>query len=167
MNRGKGFLNILVLVGIFMLAACSLIAETRTDDFTLYFYWNTGALAPEYFYQYEIEIDPDGKGVLTYQKGYEEDEGQNEVFTFQVEEEQWDDFYLWLRTNKILRSNWKESEDILVGGSTTSVKIQAGGKKYIIPSVSVLSSNDRTAYYALEEQIEQLVPSEIWEQIKE
>jgi len=167
MNREKRLLNILILVGIFMLAACSPIEETRPDDFTLYYYWNTGALPPEYYYQYEIEIDPNGKGVLTYQKGYEEDEGQNEVFTFQVEKEQWDDFYSWLRMNKILRSNWKESEDVLVGSSATSVKIQAGGEKFVIPSVSVLSSNDRADYYELEEQIKQLIPAEIWEQIEE
>lgn len=166
MNCGKGRLNILVLVGIIVLAACSPIAETRTDDFGLYYYWNTGALPPEYYYQYEIEIGPDGSGVLTYQKGYEENEEQSKVFSFQVDVEQWDEFYSWLQTNRILRSNWKESEDVVVGGSTTSVKLQAAGLKYIIPSVSVLSQRERTTFYELEEQIEKLVPAEIWEQIK-
>ena len=166
MTCRKGLVLTLFLIGLVMLGGCTQISKARPDDFRLYYYWNTGALAPEYYYQYEIEISPDGSGVLTYQKGYEEDEGQCEVFSFQVDDEQWNEFYSWLQTHKILRSNWKESEDILMGGSTTSVKFQAAGVKYIIPSVSVLSKNERTNFYDLEDQIKQLVPAEIWEQIE-
>ena len=167
MTCKRNLFFVLILGGILILGACAQISKTVPDDFRLYYYWNTGALPPEYYYQYEIEIGPDGDGTLTYQKGYKEDEGQGQVFSFRVDAQDWDDFYAWLQTNKILRSTWKETSDILLGGSTTSVKIQANGKKYVIPSVSVLSQNDRSAFYELEDQIEQLVPDEIWAQIKE
>ena len=63
-----------------MAAGCSQTPKTSPEDFMLYYYWNTGALAPEYYYHYEIEIDPDGNGKLTLQRGYEEIEGEKETF---------------------------------------------------------------------------------------
>jgi len=159
----RKFIIFLFIVGTVMVAGCSQIPKTQPKDFTLYYFWNTGALAPEYYYQYEIEIDPAGKGKLTLQKGYEEKE---EIFTFTVASKNWSNFYTWLRENDILRNDWKESKEILLGGSTTEVKLQVNGEKYTIPSVSILSQNERKNYYMLEERIKLLVPADIWEQIK-
>lgn len=158
---------LLIIAGVMLLAGCLQIPQKPPEDFTLYYYWNTGALAPEYSYQYEIEIDPDGNGKLTLQRGYEEIEEKEEIFTFTVASQDWSDFYTWLKENNILRNDWKESEEILLGGNTTEVKLQVNGEKYIIPSVSVLSQNERSVFYELQDQIEQLVPDEIWTQIKE
>lgn len=157
----------LFIAGLVMAAGCSQTPKTQPEDFTLYYFWNTGALAPEYYYQYEIEIDPVGNGKLTLQRGYEEIEGGGKVFSFTVAPQDWNDFYTWLLENKILRNDWKESKEILLGGSTTEVKLQVNGKKYMIPSVSVLSQNEREIYYVLEEHIKLLVPTDIWEQIEQ
>jgi hypothetical protein len=156
----------LLVVGALMAAGCSQTPKTSPEDFMLYYYWNTGALAPEYYYHYEIEIDPDGNGKLTLQRGYEDIEREKETFAFTVASQDWSNFYTWLNESNILRNDWKESEEILLGGSTTEVKLQVNGEKYIIPSVSVLSQNERKIYYALEEQIKLLVPTDIWEQIE-
>jgi hypothetical protein len=162
----KKFMILSIIAGIFILTGCSQAAEKQPDDFTLYYYWNTGALAPEYYYQYEIEIGPAGNGILTLQNGYEEDDENEKIFEFAVSQSDWNDFFDWLNENKILRKNWKESGEILLGGSTTEVKLQVNGEKYIVPSVSVLSQNEREIYYALEEQIKLLVPADIWKQIE-
>jgi len=160
-------LSVLFLaVCIALFAGCSQVPKSKPDDFTLYYYWNTGSLPPEYYYQYEIEIDPGGNGIFTLQRGYEEVEENRKAFSFVVPAQDWENFFVWLTENKILRNNWRETADILVGASTTEARIQVNGEKYTIPSVSVLSQRDKGTFYKLEGQIRRLVPNEIWNQVQ-
>ena len=151
------------VVSILMTMGCQKTAETKSDDFSLYYYWNTGALPPGYYYQIEVEITPNRSGILTYQGGYAADTDNIATFEFNVDEETWNNFYTWLSEKDIFRNDWTESEDILLGGSTTQVKLQSDGEIYVIPSESVLTKDEREVYYELEEQINQLVPSMVWD----
>ncbi|NMC47203.1 MAG: hypothetical protein GYA52_10305, partial [Chloroflexi bacterium] len=125
-------------VAAFLSSGCSQVPQQRPQDFAIYSYWNTGALPPEYYYEIEIEIDPDRNGTLTYQADYESESGKENVFQFSVDETTWNDFYMWLKTNRIFRNNWQQSKEIMVGGSGTQVKLQMNGEKYEIPSEAVL-----------------------------
>jgi hypothetical protein len=89
----------IIMLGICIMAAflsssCSQVPQQRPEDFAIYSYWNTGALPPEYYYEIEIEIDPDRTGTLTYQAGYESASDKESVFQFAVDEETWDEFYM-------------------------------------------------------------------------
>lgn len=164
----------IIMLGICIMAAflsssCSQVPQQRPEDFAIYSYWNTGALPPEYYYEIEIEIDPDRTGTLTYQAGYESASDKESVFQFAVDEETWDEFYMWLKTNRIFRNNWQQSKEIMVGGSGTQVKLQMNGEKYEIPSEAVLSKEERQLSSEIQTHINALVPENVWyavEQLK-
>ena len=152
-------------VAVFISSGCSRVPQQCPQDFAIYSYWNTGALPPEYYYEIEIEINPDHKGTLTYQAGYESESEKENAFQFSVDEKTWNDFYWWLKTNKVFRNNWQESKEIMVGGSGTQVKLQMNGEKYEIPSVAVLSKNERQLFSEIQNHINALVPEEIWQAV--
>ena len=156
----------LCLVSVFILTSCNQVPQQRPEDFAIYSYWNSGALPPEYYYEIEIEIDPDRNGTLTYQAGYESESEKENVFQFSVDEKTWDDFYLWLKTNKVFRNNWQESKEIMVGGSGTQVKLQMNGEKYEIPSEAVLSKEERQLDSEIQNHINALIPEEIWQAVE-
>lgn len=162
----KIYMNLPVFLMLGFGMACSSLPQTKSADFSLYYYWNVGALPPEEHYEIELEINPDRMAIVTVQVGYEESGAQQTVFDFVVPEEQWDAFYQWLVENGILNHDWKNPGYALMGANETHVKIQANGSTYEIPRQSNLSQEDRELFARVQNEIESLIPSEIWEKVK-
>jgi hypothetical protein len=162
MNKKIGL--ILIAMGIFLITSCNSNPSLCPDDFSLTLNWNTGALPPQYYYTYTIKMNPQGKTEFSYQPGYESNNADNWQTDFTLTPQQMDELYQFLEENNVLRSNWKKGQPML-GGSGTSIQINAGGKEYLIPSVSSMEQTDREIVYAVMDRINELVPREIWDEM--
>lgn len=158
------FLYMFLVMFLFFCSGCSNTSPERPSDFCISLDWNTGALPPQYYYSYTIEIQPSGEGVFVYQAGYEGDESLRWQTGFMLDGKQMDDLYTFLRENDLLRSKWAEGQPLL-GGSGTSIRITADGKEFLIPSISELEQDDRKTVQKAIDTINQLVPQEIWDEM--
>lgn len=156
---------LLIFLFLIFLMACTPLQQVKSSDFSLYYYWNIGALPPEEHYEIELEINPDRTATVTLQTGYEDYGAQRTSFDFTVPEEQWDVFYQWLVENEILNHDWSNPGYAMLGANETQVKIQANGSTYEIPSQSNLSQEDRDLFIRVQNEIEGLIPIEIWDKI--
>ncbi|MDP2964490.1 MAG: hypothetical protein Q8N39_00470 [Pelolinea sp.] len=176
---------IIINLSLLMLVACSqLPIETQPDfsklptesppdfnqlpaetanDFSLRFKWNTGTLPPQYTYTYTILLEP-GKGSLEYQPGYGDDNSLQWSVDFALSEKQMHDLFDYLNSQDMFRSSWKKGEPML-GGSGTSLILNANGKQYTIPSISILASSEYARVDAAMEAIRALVPQTIWDEM--
>lgn len=161
----KNYMNLTVFLVLIFGMACSSLPQTKSTDFSLYYYWNVGALPPEEHYEIELEVNPDRMAIVTVQVGYAEFGAQQTAFDFIVPEERWVAFYQWLVENGVLNHDWTNPGYALMGANETLVKIQVNGSTYEIPSQSKLSPEDRELFTRVQHEIESLIPSEIWEKI--
>ncbi|HAF62619.1 MAG TPA: hypothetical protein DCK95_09885 [Anaerolineaceae bacterium] len=162
-NRNENFLIFFILI---FAMACAPAQVSKSEDFSLYYYWNIGALPPEEHYEIELEVNPDRTATVTMQTGYENDGAQRTSFDFTVPEEQWVAFYDWLVENDIFNKDWENPGYAMVGAYETSVKIQANGSTYEIPSQSNMSKEDRALFTSIQAEIENLIPAEIWDKVE-
>lgn len=162
----KTWKNLLVFLVLIIGMACSPVPQSKSADFSLYYYWNIGALPPEEHYEIELEINPDRSAIVTIQVGYAEFGAQRTSFDFVVSEEQWNAFYQWLVEKEILTHEWTNPGYALMGANETRVKIQVSGTTYEIPSQSNLSQEDRDLFTRIQNEIESLIPTDIWEKIE-
>ena len=162
----KIWINIPIFFILLSGMACGSLPQTKSEDFSLYYYWNIGALPPEEHYEIELEINPDRSAIATVQVGYAEFGAQRTSFEFVVPEAQWNSFYQWLVENEILEHDWSHPGYALLGANETLVKFQVNGSAYEIPSQSNLSPEDRELFTRVQNEIESLIPVEIWEKIE-
>lgn len=159
------FISMLLVMVLFSISGCSVSPHEYPSDFHISLGWNTGALPPQYYYSYTIDIQSSGESILVYQAGYEVDESLCWQTDFKLSEKQVDDLYTFLQKNDLLRSDWTEGQPLL-GGSGTSIRITADGKEFLIPSISELEQADRRIVQKAIDTINQLVPQKIWDEMK-
>jgi len=150
-----------------MFAACSGNAGEMPEDFSLSFAWNTGSLPPKHRYEYVITIGPGEQGELDYTSGYGGPEDANRwTAPFSLTEQEMASLFQYLQVENMIRSNWNTGRG-LIGGSTTSLIIQAYGKEYRVPSISELEDNDRSTAESAMDVIRGYVPESIWNEMEE
>lgn len=157
---------ILLLFGLAILPmACGGKPAPMPEDFSLSFYWNTGALPPQYRYEYVITIGPGQQGELDFIPGYDGAQGSERwVAPFNLSSEEIEGLYAVLSENDLLRTRWKTGRG-LIGGSTTSLLITAFGNEYQIPSISVLEEDEKELVETAMDAVREVVPESIWEEM--
>ena len=142
----------------------SLPAE-RPQDFSLTLEWNTGSLPPQYTYMYVISLGPGLQGRLEYRPGYDpNDTSRQWVTAFSVSEQQMKELFFYLQNQDMFRSNWKKGE-LMMGGSGTSLILNAYGKEFHVPSISEVDHTEFARVDAAIEAIRALVPQTIWDEM--
>jgi hypothetical protein len=140
--------------------------DTYPKDFSLVLEWDTGALPPEYHYQYTITIGPGPQGEFAYHPGYEENPSLAWITSFEVDENDLQSLYLYLKENNILRNRWETGQPLL-GGQGTRVIIDAFDQRYIIPSISEVSTKERELVEQTIELIRTYLPEHIWTEMEQ
>lgn len=147
------------------LTACSRGQAARPEDFSLILEWDTGALPPPYHYSYIISISPDFSGAFSFQPGYAPDNsGDLWETTFDLQNSDMDALYETLAEKGVFRSKWSTGQPLL-GGQGTSLMINVGKEKYVIPSVSILARQEREKVEEVIEIIRGYVPKPIWDEM--
>jgi len=144
--------------------SCTSMPEKYPDDFSLVLEWDTGALPPEYHYQYTITIGPGPQGEFVYHPGYEASPDNTWITTLSVSIDDLQSLYDYLRENGVLRKNWQKGMPLL-GGQGTSIIITAFDQQYLVPSVSEVSQNERELVERTIEEIRSYVPADIWAEL--
>ena len=159
----------LVLLGTVLLlntAACSNADLKMPEDFSLVFAWDTGALPPEFRYDYVITIGPGAQAEFEYVPGYgDKNDPDFWVTSFEISEYQLISIFEYFNNNNFFRTKWKSGE-IRVGGSNTSMIITAFGKDTRIPSISELDGEDLRKVQAAHEFVRQFVPQGVWDEME-
>ena len=157
--------SIIVLCFAFLLASCVNLPAGYPDDFRLVLEWNTGALPPQYRYQYSVTIGADLQGEFAYHPGYEEESEYKWKKTFNISESQLQSLYTYLRYNNLMRKKWQTGK-ALIGGQGTSIIITALGVEYQVPSISEIDRSDRELVERTIEEIRMIVPAQIWSEME-
>jgi len=75
-------LLIVLIIGTGIITmGCGAKESQIPDDFSLRFYWDTGALSPKYHYAYSITIDSGAQGEFEYIPGYDSSGDSNRWIT--------------------------------------------------------------------------------------
>jgi hypothetical protein len=135
--------------------------EKYPEDFSLVLEWDTGALPPEYHYQYTIAIGPGTQGEFVYHPGYEASPENTWITALMISGDDLQSLFEYLSENNMLRKNWQTGMPLL-GGQGTSIMITAFDQQYLVPSVSEVSQNERGLVEQAIEEIKSYVPADVW-----
>ena len=112
------------------------------------------------------------QGLFEYQPGYPDTSWEPlspDVWkvSFEVSQDQTDHLYQLLIENDLLKRKWKTTDEVAEGGSSSSIKIIANGKKYDkIPNDSEIKPEDGKKVNAVSGYLKEMVPTNIWEEMK-
>lgn len=155
-----------MMIIILLASACSKPAAHRPSDFSLNFEWDTGALPPQYHYAYVVRIGSDNHTDFTYSPGYEPlTQPDAWQVKFDLTANQLNGLYALLLENDMLRSSWQTGQPLL-GGSGTRLAIQADGRVFEVPSISVLDKTQRQTVEIVMDHIRTLVPDDVWREME-
>ena len=157
---------VIAMTGLVMLiVGCGGKQSVRPEDFNLSFYWDSGALPPQYRFEYVITIGPGTQGELDFLPGYENAEGSERwVTSFVVSSEALENLYTYFAGNDLLRSRWNTGRG-LIGGSTTSLIVRAFGNETQIPCISELKEEDKHLVEQAMDVVRRAVPESVWEEM--
>ena len=173
--------KILLIIFLLLLISCStqavedtatpmptatLLPREKPSDFQVSYYWETGSLPPPYFYSYTITIGPSAEGTITFEPGYSTYDPPTWVEDFQLSESDLDLLYEELYDANVFEGEWHQKEDIPVGGSADKMAVIAYGRDYSIP-IYVEGEEKSKSIKKVYEEIETLVPQEIWDKLNE
>ena len=157
---------IIILLTLVFLSSCAGMPNNYPADFSLVLDWDTGALPPEYHYQYTVTIGPGPQGEFSYHPGCEENASLAWITPFDVTDTDLQSLFAYLKENNILRNRW-ESGQPLLGGQGTRIIIDAFGQRYVIPSISEVSTKERELVEQTIELIRTYVPETIWTEMEQ
>lgn len=160
------FRIILILLTFVIFSACAGIPDKYPRDFSLVLDWDMGALPPEYHYQYTITIGPGPQGEFAYHPGYEGNSSLDWIIPIEVDEDDLQSLYSYLKVNNILRNQW-ESGQPLLGGQSAHMIINAFDQHYVVPSISEVSPKERELVEQTIELIRTVVPETIWSEMEQ
>ena len=164
-------ITLLLLILLFGLAGCNRSPGSgpagigdKPDDFSISLNWATGPMPdPRMHYSYSIQVGPTGEGRLHYQSG---DKSLELDVPFAVSEENLKQLYTFCYDNGVFK-NTREAGKPLDGGPDLSITIQSGGNSYFFTTVSELSENQRNIAYAIADQVQEMVPNDLWNEMNQ
>jgi len=160
----KNWKAIIILSFVF-LSSCAGMPDKYPHDFGLVLEWDTGALPPEYHYQYTVTIGPGPQGEFTYHPGYEENAPLAWITPLYVTETDLQSLYTFLNDNNVLRNRWDSGQPLL-GGQSTRIIINALGQQFVVPSISEVSQKERDLVEKTIESIRARVSESIWSEME-
>lgn len=164
--------TLLLLIMLFGLAGCGKVPgnklglqsppETMPEDFSLSLFWFTGTMPDSWMhYTYEIHLNPVDGGRFVYRSG---DQSRELDYSFVTNTESLEKLYLFMLDNNAFSRDRQPGEPI-DGGPDITLAFTAAGKEYGFSELSELSGEDRGLAYAMKEQVELLVPEELWDEM--
>ncbi len=136
--------------------------KTIPEDFSLSLFWFTGAMPDSWMqYSYEVHIGSGPEGRLVYSSG---DRSRELDISFVISDDELKKLYLFMLENNAFSTDREPGEPI-DGGPDFSLAFTAAGNKYGFSEVSELSEKDRDLAYAIKQQVEFLVPAELWDEM--
>ena len=113
---------------------------------------------------FTIRVGPDSEGEITYRARLFAEEGPAWTESFAVVDVQLEKLYRLMLERNALRNEWDQRARALTGGGSRSIKLQADGSSYAVPSNLV--SAESAVVSPVYEFIESIVPDTIWSKLE-
>jgi hypothetical protein len=137
--------------------------DTRPADFSVRYNWYEGSLPPPYYYEYALELAPDGSGTMTLIPDYPSEDVPVWTETFTVEPGGLDALFAQLVEHGAFTVQWREEDEPPVGGSHASTTLTANGETIEIPSFVIPAQS--AAQSEISDAINALVPQAVWDRL--
>jgi hypothetical protein len=130
-------------------------------DFSLMYTYSTGAIAPPYYYKYNIVIKSDLTGNLALIKSY--DDSVSWQKNFFINEKDIMKLYSLSQSIRVFSKQWYMRRDIMCGGSEHWLKAVANTDTVEMPSQ--LEDKDDEALIPIYKLMKELVPRDLWNEL--
>lgn len=137
----------------------------RPNDFAFRFEYHAGSVQPPDYYEYIIEIAPDGSGEIRYLFGREADHPEEYVGIFNPDDDALERVYRVMRGAGLLEPTWQPPRrKNNAGGNQARLEVTCAGNCY---EAMLLEDEDQAPLLeAITEVIAALVPDKTWEKIR-
>jgi hypothetical protein len=156
-------LFIVALVGCSDSPSGTSAPAARPGDFRVDYEWREGSLPPPYHYQYTMTVTPAGQGQIELTPDYPGAVVPKWTEDFQVAEERLDQLYKTLTKRGLFTQSWRASNDPPVGGSSQTLTVTAGGKRYVVEDYLV--EDQAAAAKAMYEAVNALASKDAWDRL--
>lgn len=144
------------------MCSSSNVDQKMPADFKVLYNWEAGSMPPPAHYEYSIEINGSGEGVIAYSPDYEGAGTPKWVEKFTTERSAVESLFKLMRGKKAFTRTWELQKKHIVGGDYAFLKAMAFGKESKIPS-HLEDPKDSDEIY---DAIGRLVPQPIWDKLQ-
>ena len=136
----------------------------RPSDYAFRYEYHSAGAPPSDYYEFVIEIAPDGSGEIRYRRDYEINRPDEFVAVFDPEEATLDRAYRLMLSSGIYEPIWQPPRrKDRSGGSTARMEVTCGGNGFDITAARFEALGELAD--PLHEAIRALVPQTTWEKI--
>ena len=138
---------------------------SRPSDFSFRFEYRASNLPSEDYYEYAIEVAPDGSGEIRYLPDYPQNHPEELVEIFELTPAAMDRIFRMLLVLGLLHAVWMPEEPSHAGGPKQFLQVVSGGRWYDIHGS--LSADDAAGLTKLFDTIRAAVPKLVWDKIEQ
>jgi hypothetical protein len=162
----------LFIISIMFFLGASANAQYKWTD--VQYHYQTGSVAPQYYYEYDIYIGYTGVGSVAFRTGYGSDTS-SKVYTynFQMTDKEVESLNKAIKKSKVLTSTFEELEKHPIGGSMQKVFITLPQDPRFDRKPTRIetpyfpaSEKQKKALEKLYDKIKSYVPQSIWDEIE-
>lgn len=133
------------------------------DDFAFRYEYHAGSQPPDY-YEYVIEVSPDGSGEVHFWPDHPANDPDEEVKLFTPDEQALVRVYHLLQSAGLCHEAMEPlGYGDFLGGAYVRLEVNCGGRSAVVKGP--LSRNDAENLIGIFEEIKALVPEEFWNRV--
>jgi hypothetical protein len=131
--------------------------------FTIHYHWVAGSMPPPYHSEYDILLQDNLQGAVTYLPDYPSENTPVWNYPFEITEDDYNTLSEMIISLNIIHAEWEEPEDHTIGGSLEWLELSQGENRIRIPARLTNADEERAA--PLYQAIRTLVPKSIWDEL--
>ena len=137
----------------------------RPIDYAFRYDYRSGGTPPLDYYEFVIEVAPDGSGEIRFRRDYEANRPEEFVAIFDPEEAALNQAYLVMLSSGIFEPIWQPPRrKERPAGSSARMEVTCGGNGYDVTPARFEALGEMAV--TIHEAIRALVPSATWERIE-
>ncbi len=164
----------IIISSIILFLSLSINANAQYKWTDIQYHFQTGSVAPPYYYEYDIYINVSGTGSLAYHTGYGNDSTRKDyMYDLVLTGSNIKSLNKEIKRSKILTDTFEEMEQHPIGGSTQNVfvvlpqdpRLDRKPPRIQTPNFPA-SDTQKQALEKLYNKIKSFVPQSVWDDIE-
>jgi len=129
------------------------------EDFSFTYRWQMGSVPPPYYYEYTVQVNPDGAGTIELLPDYPVHHPEKRVVTIRLDTKTMGTLYEEMQNAGVFDQPFQLVDTNWLGGSKSSLDVHAEEKDFHVPSA--ISSADARRLEPVYLAIQELLPSQL------
>jgi hypothetical protein len=129
------------------------------EDFSFSYRWQMGSVPPPYYYEYTVQVNPDGGGTIELLPDYPMHHPEKRVISIQLDSKKMEKLFEEMQNAGIFDQPFHLVDSSWLGGSRSSLDVRADGQDFHIPAA--ISSADSRRLDPVFLAIQELLPSQL------